>query len=88
MGTGIGRILNSTIKILVHSGALPKVEVFADYLDGQISGAGLIKRLNGLTPVTLEEFWMMAGVIRSLDRTTTAYPFLVRSVMQDQEIRV
>lgn len=83
LSKGIAMILNNAIKMLVASGKIGKVSAFADLVD--LTENVLYKKLNGLTPISLEEFWMMSAKIKELDRDTT-YRWLVRQVFMDMEL--
>ena len=85
MTKGISILLNNAIKMLVAQGALGKVSAFADHVG--LSEQQLIKILNVLTPITLEEFWHFARAIQRLDREH-AYRWLVRNVFMDYELEV
>ena len=83
LSKGIAMILNNAIKMLAASGKIGKVGAFADLVD--MSENVLYKKLNGLTPLGLEEFWMFAAKIKELDEATT-YRWLVRQVFMDMEL--
>ena len=85
MTRGIAILLNNAIKMLVATGAIGKVSAFADVVG--LSEQQLVKILNGITPITLEEFWHFAHAIQRLDRQHV-YRWLVQSVFMDQEIKV
>jgi len=83
MSVGIGKIVNQALKMLVASGKLNKVEVFADLIGW--SQNQLTKRLHGFTSLTLDDFWLIAAKVKELDPDTT-YLWLIRSILMDFEI--
>ena len=85
MTKGISILLNNAVKMLVAQGIIGKVSAFADYVG--YTEQQMVKILNGLTPLSLEEFWHIAAAIKRLDKGTT-YQWLARQVMMDQEIQV
>ena len=79
MYQGVVRVLNQSIKLLVNRGYINKVEEFAELLGW--SDQQLVKRLNCLTMMTMEEFWKITEKIKELDPNT--YQEFIRSVLMD-----